>query len=195
MKRSMTITDTSFRIPTLHPSMRSTGTTRRGFLRQLVFAQGPVVENPGAKTLICIFLRGGADTLNMVVPYADDDYYRNRPTLSIARPGKGKDAAIRLDDFYGFHPAMKPLEPLFKQGRLGIVQAVGSDNPTGSHFEAQDQIEHGESYGNTIGGGWLGRHLRSRATGTDSPLAGLAIGSTLPESLRGAQCNLLALSG
>src|SRR3954453_13760972 len=127
--------------------------TRRGFLRQIVFGAQPVVDNPGAHTLVVVFLRGGADTLNMVVPHGDEDYYRNRPTLSIAAPGKGADATIKLDDFYGFHPKMAPLVPLYAEGRLGIVQAVGSDNPTGSHFEAQDQIEHGGSYGHNPGGG------------------------------------------
>ena len=107
----------------------------------------------------------------MIVPFGDDDYYRNRPTLSIAAPGKGKDAAVRIDDFYGFHPKMEVLSPIFKEGRLGIVQGVGSDNTSGSHFEAQDQIEHGERYGVNIGGGWLGRHLRSRSGGGDSPLS------------------------
>jgi len=160
--------------------------SRRGFLRQLVFAPAPVVDNPGGSTLVCIFLRGGADTLNMIVPFGDDDYYRNRPSLSIAAPGKGGEAAIRIDDFYGFHPKMSPLAPIYKEGRLGVVQAVGSDNLTGSHFEAQDQIEHGEGFGNSLGGGWLGRHLRSRSREVDSPVSGIAIGSTLPESLRGA---------
>jgi uncharacterized protein (DUF1501 family) len=173
-----------------HPSIRGGVGSRRGFLRQLIFGQLPVVENPGARTLVCIFLRGGADTLNMLVPVGDGDYYRNRPTLAIAAPNNGAkqnaDAAIRIDDFYGFHPKMSPLESIYKEGRLGFVQAVGSDNTSGSHFEAQDQIEHGESYGKNIGGGWLGRHLRSRAGGNDSPLAGIAIGPTLPESLRGA---------
>src|ERR1700689_993551 len=105
-----------------HPSMRAPGASRRGFLRQLVFAQAPVVENPGNRALVCIFLRGGADTLNMVVPYGDDDYYRNRPPLSIARPGKGANAAVKIDDFYGFHPRMDVLSPIFRAGRLGIVQ-------------------------------------------------------------------------
>lgn len=163
--------------------------SRRGFLTKLVFAQAPVVADPGGGVLVCIFLRGGADTLNLLVPYGDDRYYANRPTLSIPRPpktGERGDAAIRIDDFYAFHPKMKPLLPLFRGGRFGFVQAVGSDNPTGSHFEAQDQIEHGESYGNNLGGGWLGRHLRSRVAGAQSPLSGLAIGATIPESLRGA---------
>ena len=70
------------------------------------------------------------------------------------------------------------------------MQAVGTDNPTGSHFEAQDQMEHGEAYGRIVGGGWLGRYLRARAatelTLLSAPLAAVAIGSTIPESLRGA---------
>ena len=161
-------------------------TTRRGFLRQLVFGQPPAVQDPGARVLVCVFLRGGADTLNMVVPYGDDHYYAKRPTLSIPHPGKTGEAAVRLDDFYAFHPKLSPLVSAFREGRLGIVQAVGSDNPTGSHFEAQDQIEHGEAYGKNVGGGWLGRHLRSRAGDGASPFSAVAIGATIPEMLRGA---------
>jgi uncharacterized protein (DUF1501 family) len=161
-------------------------TTRRGFLRKLVFGQAPAVQDPGARVLVCVFLRGAADTLNMVVPYGDDLYYAKRPTLSIPHPSKTGDAAVRLDDFYGFHPRLLPLLPAFREGRLGIVQAVGSDNPTGSHFEAQDQIEHGEAYGKNVGGGWLGRHLRSRAGDAASPFSAVAIGATIPEVLRGA---------
>lgn len=166
-------------------------TTRRDFLRQI--AIGEVAAD---KTLVCVFLRGGADTLNMVVPYGDDRYYKLRPTIAIPPPkgvaespkgsAESKDAALRLNDFYGFHPMMQPLLPLFREGRLGIVQAVGSDNASGSHFEAQDQMEHGEGAGRTIGGGWLGRHLRSRIGHNLTPLSAVAIGPTVPESMRGA---------
>jgi uncharacterized protein (DUF1501 family) len=100
----------------------------------------------------------------MFTPYGDDRYYKLRPTISIPAPDgndEAKDAAIRLDDFYAFHPKMRPLLPLFKEGRLGVVQGVGSDNTSGSHFEAQDQMEHGESQGRSIGGGWLGHDLES----------------------------------
>ena len=87
--------------------------TRRALLSQLAFAAPSAVESAGTHTLICIFLRGGADTLNMWVPYADDAYYRQRPTISIKRPGSGTDAAIKLDDHYALHPAMQPLyDPL-----------------------------------------------------------------------------------
>jgi uncharacterized protein (DUF1501 family) len=161
--------------------------SRRSFVRKIFLGAKSFLPAVEAHTLVCIFLRGGADTLNLVVPYGDDDYYRLRPTLSIARPSSGnKESAIKLDDFYGFHPKLEPLYSVFEEGRLGIVQAVGSDNLTGSHFEAQDQIEHGESYGKTIGGGWLGRHLRFRAGAESSPLSAVAIGPTITESLRGA---------
>ena len=162
--------------------------SRRGFIRQLLLANESVVP-AGDRTLVCIFLRGAADTLNMVVPYGDDQYYKSRPTLAIPAPSKIKEndtASLRLDDFYSFHPKLRPLIPAFKEGRLGIVQAVGTDNPTGSHFEAQDQMEHGEAYGRTIGGGWLGRYLRRRGGVELTPLSAVAIGSTIPESLRGA---------
>jgi uncharacterized protein (DUF1501 family) len=163
-------------------------TSRRSFLRQLIFSQPPAVAEGPAHTLVCIFLRGGADTLNMLVPYGDDDYYRNRPTLAIPRPSASSNSAAKLDDFYGLHPKLAPLLPVFRQGRLGFVQAVGSDNPTGSHFETQDQIEHGEAYGRSAGGGWLGRHLRGRVQPAVSAgaLSAVAIGAALPESLRGA---------
>src|SRR5215471_308415 len=132
--------------------------------------------------LVCIFLRGGADTLNLVVPYGDDRYYKLRPTLAIPPPSKA-GGALRLDDFYAFHPKLAPLYPIFAEGRLAILQAVGSDNVSGSHFDAQDQMEHGEAYGKSIGGGWLGRHLRTRAGGTGTPFSAVAIAPTLPESL------------
>jgi uncharacterized protein (DUF1501 family) len=171
----------------------SSHTSRRGFIRQLLLADETVVPVAEERTLVCIFLRGAADTLNMVVPYGDDQYYKSRPTLAIPAPSLNNATdmtALRLDDFYAFHPRLRPLIPAFTEGRLGIVQAVGTDNPTGSHFEAQDQMEHGEAYGRIVGGGWLGRYLRARAatelTLLSAPLAAVAIGSTIPESLRGA---------
>ena len=161
--------------------------TRRALLSKLAFATPTVAEAQGDHTLIHIFLRGGADTLNLWVPYADDRYYRLRPALAIPAPGKGNDASLRLNDHYALHPALKPLEAAYQEGRLGAVQSVGVDNTSGSHFECQDQMEHGDSmHGIPAGGGWLGRYLRLRAGAKASPLSAVAIGTTLPESLRGA---------
>ncbi|MBX3072957.1 DUF1501 domain-containing protein [Candidatus Obscuribacterales bacterium] len=160
--------------------------SRRAFLKRLAFATDTARGGRTPHTLVCIFLRGGADTLNMVIPYANDAYYEVRPTLAIAKPGsEGRKASLKLNDFYAFHPVMKALVPFFHDGELAVVQGVGSDNTSGSHFEAQDQVEHGESFGKKLGGGWLGRHLRTRQGGM-TPLSAVAIGKSLPEVLRGA---------
>lgn len=159
--------------------------TRRSLLQQLAFRSSSTISNDNI--LVCVFLRGGADMLNILVPYADDMYYKARPTLAIKSPKAGdKESAIKLTDFYGFHPKMEPLVAAFKEGRLGMVQAVGTDNQTGSHFEAQDQIEHGAGYGQTTGGGWLGRHLQTRKSSVLTPLSAVSLGPTIPESLRSA---------
>ena len=130
-------------------------TTRRGFLRHMAIGHESALPDAGERTMVCVFLRGGADTLNLIAPYGDDRYYKLRPTISIPPPTSNHDAidaAIRLDDYYAFHPKLRPLLPLFKEGRLGVVQGVGSDNASGSHFEAQDQMEHGESQGRSLAG-------------------------------------------
>lgn len=160
--------------------------SRRSFLRRLAFGSNKMISHPGEHTLVCIFLRGGADTLNMIVPYGDDRYYTVRPTIAIKKPGKASGSALPLDHFYGLHPKLKPLLAAYHEERLGVVQAVGSDNTSGSHFEAQDQIEHGEAYQKALGGGWLGRHLRTRAGLEPTPLSAVSIGRSIPESLRGA---------
>jgi uncharacterized protein (DUF1501 family) len=159
--------------------------TRRSLISKLALAAAPsfaAVPREESHTLIHVFLRGGADTLNLFVPTADDRYYRLRPGLAI--PAKD---AIKISEHYALHPAMKPLESLYKDGRFGAVQSVGVDNTSGSHFDCQDQMEHGDSmHGSPAGGGWLGRFLRLNATDSTSALSAVAIGTVLPESLRGA---------
>ncbi len=162
--------------------------SRRTFLKNLAFGSDKVASSDG-KVLVCIFLRGGADTLNMFVPYADSDYYKQRPTIAIPAPNKGnpnQEAAVKVNELYALHPQLKPILPIFQSGRMAVVQSVGSDNPTGSHFDTQDQVEHGEAYGKKIGGGWLGRHLRSHAHENQTPLSAVSIGTSICESLSGA---------
>lgn len=160
-------------------------TSRRTFLRSIVTAGSGATDDD--RVLVVVFLRGGADTLNIVVPYGDDDYYRARPTLAISPPESGSSgAAIALDDLFAFHPKMAALVPAFREGRLGIAVAVGSDNTSGSHFEAQDQMEHGAGADSVATGGWIGRFLRASVRGPASPLTAVAIGEVVPESLRGA---------
>src|SRR3954452_72152 len=94
------------------------------------------------ETLICVFQRGGADGLSMVVPFADPAYYAARRSIAIAAPGRGNArGALDLDGHFGLHPALEPLLELYRRRELAIVHAAGSPSPTRSHFEAQDIME------------------------------------------------------
>src|SRR5215471_10800210 len=108
--------------------------------RALYAADAP---SPRKKILVAIFQRGAADGLNVVVPHGEKAYYDLRPTIAIPRPGSGADSAIDLDGYFGLHPSLASLKPLWEQQHLAIVDAVGSPDPTRSHFDAQDYMESG----------------------------------------------------
>jgi uncharacterized protein (DUF1501 family) len=126
--------------------------------------------------LVVVFLRGGADGLTLVPPATDDAYRRARPMLAVA-----PSDCIDLDGYFALNARLAPLMPLIEGGQLQIVHGAGSEDTTRSHFEAQDFLEHGGHEG----GGWLARFLRARR-GATAALGAVAIGTTLPESLRGA---------
>ena len=155
--------------------------------RALYAADAP---NPRKKILVAIFQRGAADGLNVVVPHGEKAYYDLRPTLSVPRPSssgeKREDAAIDLDGFFGLHPSLAPLKPLFDQGHLAIVDAVGSPDPTRSHFDAQDYMESGTPGLKATDSGWMNRAL-VKPVGKVSPVRAVALGSGLPRTLRGEE--------
>lgn len=160
---------------------------RRGFLRGLFLRPGAGEREP-APPLVVVFLRGALDGLNTVVPFRDDDYRRLRPTLALPAPDRKAPAGrttLDLDGTFALHPALEPLLPHYREGRLAVVHAVGTDDRTRSHFEAQDHLEHGAAAGRAVSGGWLGRHLRARG-GAPAAMQALSFGERIPESLRGA---------
>jgi uncharacterized protein (DUF1501 family) len=118
------------------------------------------------KTLICLFQRGAADALNVVVPHGEAAYYRLRPNIAIPRPslGAGPAGAVDLDGFFGLHPALAPMKPLWDMGILAPVHAVGSPSSTRSHFDAQDYMETGTPDQKSTRDGWLNRYLATRGT-------------------------------
>jgi uncharacterized protein (DUF1501 family) len=158
---------------------------------------GPRKEATQSDTLVILFLRGGADGLNIVIPHAEDEYYKLRPSLALARPKDGRaDKSARtldLDGFFGLHPALEPLYPLYKEGKMGVVHAVGSGDQTRSHFEAMAAMERGLATDTGSASGWLARHLASTAEETDSPLRAVSVTETMPDMLRGAT-NAVALT-
>jgi len=135
------------------------------------------------RTLVLVFLRGGADGLSIVPPVGDPAYRAARPTLALAPPGKD-GGALRLDDVFALHPALAPLLPLWSDGTLGIVHAAGLPGATRSHFDAQDFCESGTPGNKSTADGWLNRAIR-RASGTEGAFRVVAVQPTLPRMLVG----------
>jgi uncharacterized protein (DUF1501 family) len=153
------------------------------FLQRAVAA----TAGPNKKKMIGLFQRGAMDGLNVVVPFAEPNYYRLRPTISIPEPRRGgAEAAIDLDGFFGLHPSLQPLQPLFQKGQLAIVQAVGSPDPSRSHFDAQDFMESGTPGVKATDDGWLNRALQSMPEDKASPFRAVAFGPYLPRTLSGS---------
>src|SRR5258707_10573103 len=154
---------------------------------------------PNKKQLVVLFQRGAADGLNIVVPFGESNYYRMRPTIAIPQPKRGgrgsgfalanpdlnTDAAIDLDGFFGLHPSLAPLEPLFHKNQLAIVHAAGSPDPTRSHFDAQDFMESGTPGLKATEDGWLNRALEAVPEEEASPFRAVAMGPNLPRMLHG----------
>ena len=138
-----------------------------------------------ARRLIAIFQRGAVDGLNMVVPYGEDDYYRSRPTIALARPGRGDQSALDLDGFFGLNPRLQPLAPLFASRDLAIVHACGSPDATRSHFDAQDYMESATPGVKSTGDGWLNRYLQARRDEEATTFRAVAMSAQLPRTLQG----------
>jgi uncharacterized protein (DUF1501 family) len=154
------------------------------WMPRMAFAP-PGVEPPG-DILVAIFQRGGMDGLNAVIPHGDADYYHLRSALAIAEPASGTDTTgIDLDGFFGLHPALRPLKDLWDDKALAIVHAVGSPDPTHSHFDAMDYMERGTPGEKQIATGWIGRHLQTAPWHNDSPFRAIGMGGIMQASLRG----------
>lgn len=133
------------------------------------------------KKLVVLFQRGAADGLNIVVPYREKNYYALRPTIAIR-----EQEILDLDGFFGLHPAMASLKPLYDQGHLAMVHAAGSPDMTRSHFDAQDYMESGTPGIKTTQDGWLNRALQAeRQFSTPSPFRAVALGPQVPRTLEG----------
>lgn len=150
---------------------------------RLAFAANPGGRPGSPDILVCIFQRGGADGLNVVVPFGESAYHDARPTLGIADPG-GTGGALDLDGFFGLHPSLAPLKELYDDHVLAPVHAVGSPDSNHSHFSSMDVIERGTA-SSQVTSGWIGRHLASVADGNSSPFRAVGFGSLLQASLRG----------
>ena len=178
--------------------------TRRAFLRTAALGLTPLAwptwmprmsfapkhTAPRGDVLICVFLRGAADVLNVVVPHGEAEYYHLRPTLAIPRPDDRRTRAdlraVDLDGFFGLHPALAPLTPAWQDRRLAFVHACGAPDESRSHFQAMELMERGVAALSGPASGWIGRHLASIDTGNRSPLRAIGLGERAQRSLQGA---------
>ena len=110
-----------------------------------------MASGPWDNRLVVIVLRGAMDGLDAVRPMGDPDYASLRPTLD-----DGK--AEMVDDFWGLHPGLSPLLPLWNAGECGALHAVSTPYRDGrSHFDGQDILEAGSLRLDSREGGWLNR--------------------------------------
>jgi uncharacterized protein (DUF1501 family) len=155
-------------------------------ITNLAFAAPEALSGAAAAAdiLVLVFLRGGVDGLNLIVPYGDANYAINRPDIRIRAPGQTR-GALDLNGFFGLHPAATHLRELYTGGALAIVHAVGLTDSTRSHFDAMSMLERGTPGNTTTATGWLTRHLAAVTgiAGTDIPV--IAAQSASPDSLLG----------
>ncbi len=147
-------------------------------------------ESLRGDVLVVIFLRGAADALNMIVPHGEEAYYARRPALAVPRPDDTKapkaQRVLDLDGFFGLHPLLRPLLPIWEQGHLAPIHACGAPDESRSHFKAMELMERGVEDTHGPASGWINRHLATLDTGNSSPLRALGLGEAAQRSLQGA---------
>ena len=138
------------------------------------------------KVLVVLELTGGNDGLNTVIPYGDDLYHKNRPTLRFK-----KDRVLKIDDHIGLHPSLNGLHQLHEKGELAIVQGVGYPNPDRSHFESMDIWQSADPTRRTTVG-WVARSTPLLPVGKGVPAMFLGK-DKLPLALQGASAGVLGI--
>ena len=124
---------------------------------------------------LLVFLRGGYDSVNLLVPYSSSFYYESRPTIAIPRPETGASSgALALDADWALAPAVRDtIGSLYLRRQVAFVPFAGTDDLSRSHFETQDSIELGQPTGGTrdYRSGFLGRLADTLAGAAAAPIA------------------------
>jgi len=142
---------------------------------------------------LLVFLRGGYDCNNLLVPYSSDFYYESRPTLAIAKPDAyNTNSAIGLDSNWGLNPVLRDsIYPLWQKRQVAFVPFAGTDDMSRSHFETQDNIESGEQTDqrNNYRSGFM-----ARLSGQMSGVPSIAFTDALPLSFQGSSRDIPNIS-
>jgi uncharacterized protein (DUF1501 family) len=169
-------------------TVAAVGVTVPSFLTRTAYALNnpadlPLVSSrpgmPDGRILVVLQMAGGNDGLNTLVPFADDNYYRARPTVAVP-----KNQVLRINDEIGMTPALADLKALYDDGHLAIVQGVGYPNPNRSHFRSMEIWETAADSDKTLEYGWIGRYFDNACAGAPQPSLGVAIGNHSPLTFR-----------
>ncbi len=137
----------------------------------------------GEGRLVVVFLRGAVDGLSLFVPWSDPDYPRLRSSIALPAPDGSDQSALKLDEHFALHPALADVLPLWQQGRLAVIPAAGSPDPTRSHFDAQYYWETARLGRSSDAPGWLNR--LSALSGSAGGVHALGVGESNPRILDG----------
>ena len=127
--------------------------------------------------IVVLQLTGGNDYLNTVIPYNDPHYRDNRPAVGVA-----EDRILKINDNVGFHPEMAPMQRLYDQGKVAIINGVGYANSPRSHFRSMD-IWHTCEPDKLGTEGWLGRVTKDLDPNKENVVTTVSFGPSLPRAL------------
>ena len=160
--------------------------TAPSFLKRTALAQTPAAAGKDRPIIVAIFQRGAMDGISAVIPFGDKNYYSVRPQIAVPQPKSGNtDGAIDLDGYFGLHPALAPFKPIYDEGHLAIVHAVGSPDNTRSHFDAQDYMEAATPGNKGTADGWLNRYMQAKKDAKATPFRAVSFTANLPRTLLG----------
>ena len=142
----------------------------------------------GGPRLLLVFMRGGYDSANLLIPYSSSFYYEARPTIAIPRPDLASGiGAVALDDNWALAPAVHDtIGTMYAQRQVAFIPFAGTDDLSRSHFETQDSIELGQP-GNSARNyrsGFLGR-LAAALAGKSAAAAPISFTESLPLCFQG----------
>ncbi len=139
----------------------------------------PAQNTPAPKDpiLVVVQLTGANDYMNTIVPYNNPIYYDNRPTVGIPA-----DQVLPIDGDFGFNPVMEPLQELYVQGKMAVINGIGYPNPNRSHFRSMD-IWHTAEPEKIATEGWLGKVVRDLDPKAENVLTAVNFGRGMPRAL------------
>jgi uncharacterized protein (DUF1501 family) len=123
--------------------------------------------------LVVLQLSGGNDGINTLIPFADSEYNKLRPSLGFATGD-----VLHLSDSVGLNPNLPKLKALYDQGKVAVIQGVGYPNPNRSHFRSMD-IWHSAHPDTFERSGWLGRYIAACQCSQDNALPAISVGDQL----------------